>query len=852
MRQKQTYWKPVLRDLRFNLAALGILVILLVMSLLVLRTALLQNARDTGTALSGSYAAEAHSSLQVYETLLSFGSSSLDARLDAGDSQEEILDWMARYFQRLEEVLGADSLDLYAVVDGTTLAVQPWEGDREYDVFSTEWYQRAAASPGQAVFTGVYTDAIYHRPVITASQMSASTGNVLAFDIFPEQFRFQFDPVDLSEWDSFFLCDGDGTLIYQQTNLERPEDEIQAYVTSLVGCIRAGDLGRYGGSITDLDGNRRAVYYVQMENDWFSIVTTSYAGILGELGRFGLVLGLMLLLFLLTLAAATWRSVRFNARIQRTDETIRALSNSYYALYRLDFEQGTYEMIKSSEYVRGRLPQCGAYEQLLQVMGEVIEPEAHDEYMHSFSLENLQSLVTRNIKDFGGDFLRRFGSEYRWVNVRVLFDASLAPGEAVLSFREVDQDKQGQLRERRLLEDALEVARKNERAKQTFFSSMSHDMRTPLNAIIGLSALAQEHAGDREQVSGYLEKIQYSSRQLLGLINDILDMSRLEQGKLEVNNEPIDLQDCVEQCLEPFRLQAGSQGKTLSTHILLQDRWVLGDPFRIGQVLNNLLSNAFKFTSDGDTVSVSLEQLDRREFSQYKFVISDTGVGMSSDFLPHLFEPYSREMRFGVQRTVGTGLGMSITQNLVTQMNGQIHVESQPGQGSTFTIILPFAHVQSPAPEGAPPVPEAKHGGFSLEGRRVLLAEDNPVNMEIAQELLTLHGVQVTPAWNGREAAEQFEASPPGFFDAILMDMQMPEMDGCQAARRIRALPRSDARTVPIVAVTANAFAEDVSATAAAGMDAHVSKPIDIRLLCQTLERLLRTPRAPGKENRHA
>ncbi len=842
MKQKKSNWNLVLRDLRFSLFALGILVILVIMSVTVLRTALLQNAWNTGMALSRNYAAEARNKLNVYETLLSFGSSTIEARMEAGDSEEELLEWMERYFQRLETVLGEDSLDVYAVIDGSILAVQPWSGDESYDVFSTQWYQKAAQSPDQTIFTGVYLDAIYHRPVITLAQMSSASGTLLAFDIFPEQFRF--DLLDLSSQESFFLCDENGSLIFWQTRLDRSEEELQTYLAGLITQIEAGELDHYSDSITDLDGARRAVYYVQMDNNWYSIVTTSYGSIFGGLVRFSLVLSLMIALFLLTLAVTAWRSIRFNARIERTDETIRALSNSYYALYRLDFEQGTYEMIKSSEYVRSRLPAQGRYSDLLQVMGEVIEPDAHDEYMRSFSRENIQSLVARKVKDFGGDFLRRFGQEYRWVNVRILFDDSLAPGEAVLSFREVDQEKQGQLRERQLLEDALDVARKNEQAKQTFFSSMSHDMRTPLNAIIGLSALAQEHTGEPEAMADYLNKIQYSSRQLLGLINDILDMSRLEQGKVMVTSEPFDLQTCVEQCLEPFRLQAGSEGKSFTAHLDLPDRQVLGDPFRMAQVLNNLLSNAMKFTAAGDAVSLSVVQLDRRDFSQYKFVVSDTGVGMSSEFLPHLFEPYAREMRFGVHRTVGTGLGMSITKNLITQMNGEIHVESHPEEGTTFTIVLPFAVVHA-SPEGTQAAENSASPPFSLEGRQVLLAEDNPVNMEIAAELLAMHGIQVTQAWNGREAVERFSASPPGFFDAVLLDMQMPEMGGCEAARHIRALPRADAKRVPIVAVTANAFAEDVAATAAAGMNAHVSKPIDIALLSQTLERLIQNRDAP-------
>ena len=310
----------------------------------------------------------------------------------------------------------------------------------------------------------------------------------------------------------------------------------------------------------------------------------------------------------------------------------------------------------------------------------------------------------------------------------------------MLCFQEVEEEKQRELRQRRLLEDALEIARKNEVSKQSFFSNMSHDMRTPLNAIIGLSDLAGSHVGDPDKMRGYLKKINFSSRQLLGLINDILDMSRMEQGKLVLNSKEFDLGQCMEECVGSFRFQAEAQRKTLKLEMDVRDTVVMGDPFRIGQVMNNLLSNAVKFTREGDSIRVSVSQMEAisGEFCKYRLVIADTGIGMSKDYLPHLFEPYSREMRFGERQAVGTGLGMPITQSIVTQMNGEIHVESAPGKGTTFTIILPFAVVhRQQRPQDAQA--EADEG-FSLEGRRILLAEDNEVNMEITTELLSMNG----------------------------------------------------------------------------------------------------------------
>ena len=834
-RRKRARLKRVLGSMRLNFIAFAALIVIAVIGISLIRSTLFDNAWETGTSMARNYAAEEQSSLMMYETLLTFGTASIDDRTQQGWSREEMRQWAEIYFARLDSVLGEGVVDPYVVLDGEIIAAHPWDVDETYDVESTEWYQRAVAAGGKVIFTDLYTDFIYNKPVITVAQQCSIADAVMAFDILPENIRFQFDDLSMEAGDSFFLCDSRGQIIYADTGIELPREEVQAYLNSLVARISAGEVDGSGLNISDLDGQARAVYYARLSNGWYSIVTIPHSNILGDFSWLKMCLILMIALFLLLIAGMTWRDMRIGERIERTNETVRVLGNSYYALYRVDYGADTYEMIKGSDYVRERIPPSGPYGDLLRTAGEVVDPDAYKDFLENFSSENIRKLVSRRVRNFGGDFLRRFGNEMRWVSVRILFDESLAPEEVVLCFQEVEEEKQRELRQRRLLEDALEIARKNEVSKQSFFSNMSHDMRTPLNAIIGLSDLAAGRVEDPEKVREYLKKINFSSRQLLGLINDILDMSRMEQGKLVLNSKEFDLKQCMEECVGSFRFQAEAARKTLTLQMDVRDAQVMGDPFRIGQVMNNLLSNAVKFTREGDSIRVTVTQMEATpgQLCKYRLVIADTGIGMSKEYLPHLFEPYSREMRFGERQAVGTGLGMPITQSIVTQMNGEIHVESAPGEGTTFTIILPFAiaHKQAQAAETADGGEEA----FSLEGRRILLAEDNEVNMEITTELLQMNGVAVTQAWNGAEAVERFREAEAFAFDAILMDMQMPVMDGCEAARRIRALRRPDARKVPIVAVTANAFAEDIAATSAAGMDAHVSKPIDFAHLVKVL-----------------
>ena len=827
-------WRLVFQNMKLPLCAFAALGVLALAGSWIVRSTMLRNAYEAATALSRSCAAEERGNLNVYATLISFGTSALESRLEDGEGQASIAAFLGTYFDRVDSVLGVGVVDPYVVLDGTILAANPWEGDAEYDYATAPWYQQAVAAEGSVVFTPVYTDAIYGRPVVTAAQSCCDGKVVMAFDILPEHLRF--DTADLAKEDSFFLCDSAGTIIYQKTGLNLNQGEIQRYLTGLVEKIEAGELEE-NPIIRDSEGQRRGVYYTRMDNGWYSIITVPYSKILGGLQGVLWPLILMFGISFLVMTALAFREYRLASRARRANETAQVLGNTYYALYRVDYERETYEMIKGSDYVRQRIPSTGPYTDLLRTAGEVIEADAFRDFTESFSCENIRELVQQRVRDFGGEFLRRFGSEDRWVSVRVLFDETLAPEEVVLCFREVEEEKQRQMRERRLLEESLQMARQNEDAKQAFFRSMSHDMRTPLNAILGSSELARRHLEDPEKTAGYLDKIDGSGRYLLGLINDILEMARLEHGQVQLEHRQFDLKVCVEECLGTFRMQAEREKKTLREEFQAERTSLLGDAFRIQQVLNNLLSNAFKFTPEHGTISLAVQQMDSGEYAHYKFVISDTGIGMSPEFLERIYEPYAREMRFSDRQASGTGLGMSITKNLVSQMGGEIQVESTPGAGSTFTVILPLAAGQemvqtAEAPERAEP--------FSMDGLRILLVEDNEINMEIAAEMLRALGAVVTQAWNGAEAVEVVREAGPSAFDAILMDMQMPVMDGCEAARQIRAMDRPDAATVPIVAVTANAFSEDVSATTAAGMNAHISKPIDMPALQQILERLIR------------
>lgn len=813
--------------------AILVLAVLLIGVFYAAQVILLENAQALGNELADSYALEESGNIRSLEMLIDLGALYLEDKVEAGASQEELEDWMRNFFQKASAVTGAGVLDPYAVIGGRIIAAVPWEGDESYDYQGAPWYQMALQAQGEPVFTDAYLDAITGRQVLTIAQKCQNSDDVIAFDIFPENFGFQSNTQALPEGSACFFCDSAGTLLYARTPREVDGDELNVYVRSLYEKIRRGELDGAQAYSYSLSGEKQAVYFKTTENGWLSIVTIPYPALLGGLRLVFQVALIFCGAVLVILVAVSLRGRRMSQRINRVSETVAALGNLYYAIYRVDVAQGTYETIKSSDLVES-LPWTGRYPLLVEGAGQVMEPETFAQFQSSFSLENLRRLLEEQVPDFGGDFQRRFGQTYRWVNVRLLFDPSLQPHEAVLCFRLVEEEKEAQLRQLQLMEHALETAKQSEAAREQFFSQMSHDMRTPLNVIIGTTQLAGQTCGEKEQ--NYFRKIQVAASQLLSLINDILEMSRIEQAGLRLENRQFDLGETVGQCVSAFQPQAELQEKELALTLRLDTPQVYGDPFRLQQILNNLLSNAMKFTGRGDRIQVSLEQLQGDKHAKYRLVVADTGIGMSEEFLPKLFLPYERETRFSTQTVLGTGLGMPIVKSIVTSMGGQIQVDSALGKGTTFTLILPLeaAETQTPPAQGGPSAELTD----SLSGKRVLLAEDFDMNMEITTELLQMCGAQVTQAWNGREALEHFQASEPGYFDVILMDMNMPVMDGCAAAAAIRALDRPDSRTVPILALTANAFAEDIAASEQAGMNAHIAKPVDMERLVQTLRQV--------------
>ena len=522
---------------------------------------------------------------------------------------------------------------------------------------------------------------------------------------------------------------------------------------------------------------------------------------------------------------------------RRRLEVIEGLSINYESILYVDLDRDSIQPYRLSERTRvqfqEKLQPLSFQWYMADYTAVWVHPEDREMVARETSVERIRERLSRE-KTFYINYRVICRGELQFLQLRFVNVGGQA-SQLVMGYRRVDEEVRQEMEQKQTLSQALVNANLAVRAKNTFLSNISHDMRTPLNAISGFTALARRNLGDRQAVENYLSQVEAASQQLLALINDILEISRLEQGNISMEVKSFDLVDAMQTWSAPFQAQAQAGGKDFRLSIDVKNVMIKGDPARLGQIINNLVSNAMKFTKAGDRVSVTLRQMDEGRRNNYLFTVEDTGAGMSEEFLPKLFDPYEREIRFGAKDVMGTGLGMPIVKNLVTRMGGQITASSTLGKGTVFSVTLPFDVGDAPQTAPAVEAPPAAQ----LEGRHILLAEDNFLNMEIATELLQMRGAQVTQAENGREAVDAFRKEEPYFFDAILMDMQMPEMDGCQATEAIRALDRPDAGTTPIVALTANAFAEDISRTAQAGMDAHLAKPINIELLCATLTKLM-------------
>ena len=406
------------------------------------------------------------------------------------------------------------------------------------------------------------------------------------------------------------------------------------------------------------------------------------------------------------------------------------------------------------------------------------------------------------------------------------------------AMKEMEESNKKLKKAKDITTEALQTAENANKAKTDFLSNMSHDIRTPMNAIIGMTSLIRHDAGNKAKVIEYADKIDISSQHLLGIINNVLDMSKIEAGKTVFKYTDFSILDFITELNTIFHSQIDEKNQTLTIiKENIRHEWVNGDQVHLMQIFSNLVSNAVKYTQEGGKIQFLVEECETKSsvYAKYRFLVSDNGMGMSADFKDTIFDAFTRAESSMTNKIQGTGLGMAITKNLVEAMGGTIDVESELGQGSCFEVLIDLRIAEDRFVSSAEQAEKDEPAGNVLKGMRFLCAEDNELNAEILMELLKIEGAECTICENGKRVLEAFEQSAPGDYDMILMDVQMPVMNGYEATKAIRRSSHELAKTIPIIAMTANAFSEDIQHSLAAGMNAHVSKPVEMKVLEKTI-----------------
>ena len=516
-------------------------------------------------------------------------------------------------------------------------------------------------------------------------------------------------------------------------------------------------------------------------------------------------------------------------------EVIDSLSTIYSTIFRANILTHEYEILTSVPLMKKVAATKGIFDDVKDTIIEsFMEPEFKESLGEFLDLNTLASRL-ENVNTITTDYKAPTG---QWMQARFIVKRRNENGMAIETLyvaRDITEEKTRDFKQREALTQALTAAQQANKAKTIFLNNMSHDIRTPMNAIIGYTTLAQTHLEDFSKVEDYLSKISTSSNHLLSLINNILDMSRIESGAVKLDEKAVHIPDL----LHTLRtmIQSLADSKKINFYIDMQDvvhEDVLTDKLRLNQVLLNIVGNAINFTRPGGNiiVRVSEKPCNLKHYSTYEFSVKDNGIGMSKEFVGHIFDMFSREYSSTVSGIQGTGLGMAITKNIVDMMGGDIRVESEEGKGTLFTVTLNLCITNELDKV------EEKRKSYNYSGKRVLLVEDNELNREIATAILEETGMIIDSVEDGDVAVMTIKKEPAGKYDLILMDVQMPRMDGYTASREIRALADNKKSTIPIVAVTANAFEEDRKKAIESGMNGHIIKPINIEQIAKVLDEI--------------
>lgn len=981
---------PLIRKMRNNILVLSAFILVVVFCTIILRRNLWSNTNQMGLSLVENCTASEQSGINACEVVLKIGTNYIEQREQEDISIEELREGLYPFMDGLIDTYGDENIQIYGKTFHATEIVSNDPELRElakYNFLEAGYYQEAVAAGGEIYISPIYTDYVTGLPVITLCKVVPATGSYLAIDLKPSFFELMNEKLVLPEDSSYYLVDEQGTLVYYKSCWDYDREGFQELVDSYIESAgHNGNNSRVLENLKPMDGIVRNVYFHYMDNGWTGILTIPRDQILSGSDTFYYICAVLILL---GVAVFVFQLVREYGNQKRNqvlrdendrmaaqtrvyqnamDSTARACRAIYY-IYLKDnicdtvyphYEEGTRREPFDDKIARS--------------MHDGIIAEEHIELVKEFlSTDNIRKqLSDRDHMELQFERKKQDGEGYEWCSIAITV-AEKEAGELsaiTIAIRSIDDMIRREETQKEMLAQAVERAEAANHAKSDFLSRMSHDIRTPMNAILGMTSVATMHIDEKERVLDALQKITISGKHLLGLINEVLDMSRIESGKVSLTEGAFNLSDTIESVLTVFRSQMDLKGLALNAGIAkLEHENVVGDEQHLQQIFMNIMGNAVKFTPSGGKISIHIEEKPSNidGYGCYEFTFEDTGIGMEPDYIQKIFEPFSRAADSRTGKIEGTGLGMSIAVNIARMMRGDIKVESELGKGSKFTVIVylklddmtaadlavynglhvlvvddeetacesscemlrslgmeaeyvfsgeealerisaedgkRFAVVildwKMPGKDGVETTKDIRrvvgddisiiiqsaydwadieaealdagvdafigkplfksrlvrvlrealgldheekvspletYGQQDFTGKRVLLVEDNEINIEVAKELLSMVGIQVEMAMNGQLAVDAVMEKEAGYFDLIFMDIQMPVMNGYESAKAIRASGREDLEKIPIVAMTADAFADDIRKAEEAGMNDHISKPVDIERLQEALRK---------------
>lgn len=842
------------RSVIFTLIFLFLSLIVFLYSLISSSSKVKQNLEELGNLRLNIFSSHISHRIDTYKIAMEMGARQVELLALTGANDEEISAWLKELVSYVEQATHIGKIKAYAVgndeYDGRFAGSFSYNIDKLSSKYikETYWYKTALKFQSYPVFTPVYNDIIDNQSVITISISLLNGKGVLALDLYIDNIEESWLPQkDIFDDNTYILLDNKGSYISGINIPELKNCTNNELYKKIYGIIK-NDNSSLGSSVLTTGNNE--IFNLFFKKNIYSGYTSVVLINNNKLYSSSPIWHLRYLIILMILAIAGvliyTEENYLNKKIYDSNSVIDMLGNSYYAIYRVNIITEEYVILRGTDFICSMIKQEGKYEELYNTLINSLDDISVDEFRTSFSMENIRNMAKNNQLDYSIDLHRMLEDGYKWVNLRFIMDKTVSEEYVLLCLRECEEERKRELAHIGLLEDAVSALKESAESKRILYSSVSHDMRTPLNGIIGIAELMGHHLNNPEKIADYLEKIKLSGSQLITLIDNFLEMAKSESKTMEANNETFSIESQIGEIINIFTLIAQRDNKIFSASINIKNDKVQGDLNKLIHILNNILSNAFKYTKENGSINMSVTEIHlSSDKLWYKFIVSDSGIGMSKEFLSQIYTPFAREKRSETIGITGTGLGLSIVQNQVHRMDGEINIESQYGIGTTVTITLPFNKADESSNNEES---ENNIENIDLSGAVVLAVEDNVVNMQILVELLTLKKVKVLQAWNGEEAVDMYKQSESFSIDAILMDIQMPVMDGLDASRLIRQSNRKDALSIPIIALSANIFEEDIAESNAAGMNAHLAKPVNVNMLYAVLSEFINKNRE-NKDN---